>query len=81
MGADRLPSVEVDSYNIELRDDDGFVGDRASKGTFQAILDAWRKPLKKTGDNPFGNKSHDRLFPPAARGDLHGPRLEPGSFF
>jgi hypothetical protein len=27
------------------------------------------------------SQSHDRLFHPAAPGDLHGPRLEPGPFF
>jgi hypothetical protein len=53
-GADRLPSVDIDSYNIELKDEDGFLGDRASKGAFQDILDAWRKPLRKAGDDPFG---------------------------
>jgi hypothetical protein len=37
-GAARLPSVDIDSYNIELKDDDGFLGDRASKGAFQEIL-------------------------------------------
>ena len=26
-------------------------------------------------------QGHDRLFHPAAPGDLHGPRLEPGPFF
>lgn len=60
-GASRLPSVEVDSYNIELKDDDGFLGDRASKGAFQAILDAWRKPLRKAGDDPFGDKSSEDI--------------------
>ena len=60
-GASRLPLVEVDSYNIELKDEDGFVGDRASKGAFQAILDAWRTPLKKAGEDPFGNKSSEDL--------------------
>jgi hypothetical protein len=60
-GEARLPSVEVDSYNIELKDDDGFLGDRASKGAFQAILDGWRKPLKKAGDDPFGSKSSESL--------------------
>lgn len=60
-GASRLPSVEVDSYNIELKDEDGFLGDRASKGAFQDILDAWRKPLKKSGDDPFGGKSSEDL--------------------
>ena len=47
-GATRLPSVDVDSFNIELKDDDGFLGDRASKGAFRKILDTLRKPLKKT---------------------------------
>ncbi len=53
-GAERLPSVDVDSYNIELKDEDGFLGDRASKGAFQDILDDWRKPLRKAGEDPFG---------------------------
>jgi predicted NBD/HSP70 family sugar kinase len=56
-GATRLPSVIVDSYNIELKDDDGFLGDRASKGAFRRILDTLRKPLKKNGEDPLGNKS------------------------
>src|SRR3979490_1607600 len=56
-GATRLPSVDVDSFNIELKDDDGFLGDRASKGAFRKILDTLRKPLKKNGDDPLGNKS------------------------
>jgi predicted NBD/HSP70 family sugar kinase len=55
-GATRLPSVEVDSFNIELKDDDGFLGDRASKGAFRKILDTLRKPLKKSGDDPLGKK-------------------------
>src|SRR4029077_2291272 len=56
-GATRLPSVEVDSFNVELKDDDGFLGDRASKRAFRKILDTLRKPLKKNGDDPLGNKS------------------------
>ena len=31
-GSHRLPAVYVDSYNVELKDDEGFIGDRASKG-------------------------------------------------
>ncbi len=38
-GAARLPSVDVDSFNIELKDEDGFLGDRASKGAFRKILE------------------------------------------
>ncbi len=60
-GAPRLPSVDVDSFNIELKDDDGFLGDRASKGAFRDILDGLRKPLKKNGDDPLGKKSTDEI--------------------
>ena len=50
-----LPSVTVDSYNEELRDDEGFVGDRASRRAFQAILADWRDRLKERGEDPFGD--------------------------
>jgi predicted NBD/HSP70 family sugar kinase len=60
-GATRLPSVDVDSFNIELKDDDGFIGDRASKGAFRKILDTLRKPLKKNGDDPLGDKSAEDI--------------------
>src|SRR5882757_3954866 len=60
-GAARLPSVDVDSFNVELKDDDGFLGDRASKGAFRKILDTLRKPLKKNGDDPLGKKSAEDI--------------------
>src|SRR5476651_1533009 len=60
-GATRLPSVDVDSFNIELKDDDGFLGDRASKGAFREILDTLRKPLKKSGEDPLGSKSAEAI--------------------
>ena len=60
-GAGRLPSVEVDSFNIELKDDEGFIGDRASKGAFRKILDGLRKPLKKAGEDPLGKKSAEEI--------------------
>ena len=60
-GASRLPSVDVDSFNIELKDEEGFLGDRASKGAFRRILDSLRKPLKKSGDDPLGSKSADAI--------------------
>jgi predicted NBD/HSP70 family sugar kinase len=56
-GGSRLPSVEVDSFNVELKDDEGFLGDRASKGAFRKILESLRKPLRKNGDDPLGKKS------------------------
>jgi predicted NBD/HSP70 family sugar kinase len=60
-GATRLPSVDVDSFNVELKDDGGFLGDRASKGAFRKILDDLRKPLKKNGDDPLGKKSAEAI--------------------
>jgi hypothetical protein len=60
-GASRLPSVEVDSYNVELKDDEGFLGDRASKGAFRDIIESWRKQLRKTDDDPFGDTPSDEI--------------------
>ncbi len=60
-GAKRLPSVEVDSYNLEIEDEDGFVGDRASKTAFTAILDKWREPLRKLDVDPFGEKASEEI--------------------
>lgn len=53
-GADELPSVTVDGYNIELRSADGFLGDKANKYAFQEKLEAWRRRVRKGGDDPLG---------------------------
>ncbi|HEX3653460.1 MAG TPA: hypothetical protein VHU18_11620 [Rhizomicrobium sp.] len=55
-GASRLPRVEIDGYNLELKDGDGFLGDRASKKALYALLDKWRKPLAKEEQDPFGDR-------------------------
>ncbi|HEY1543885.1 MAG TPA: ROK family protein [Xanthobacteraceae bacterium] len=60
-GASRLPSVDVDSFNIELKDDKGFLGDRANKAAFRDILDKWRKPLRKSGEDPFGKEPSEKI--------------------
>jgi ROK family protein len=60
-GARRLPRVEVMSYNVELKDEDGFVGDRASKGAFRHFIDEWRKPLRRIGQDPFGNEQSSKI--------------------
>jgi len=52
-GATRLPSVIVESYNVEVIDEDGFVGDRANKGAFRDLLTKWRDVMSKGGDDPF----------------------------
>ncbi len=59
-GAAQLPRVTVDTYNEELRDGDGFIGDRASKRAFQAILDDWRERLRKVGEDPLGEVATER---------------------
>jgi predicted NBD/HSP70 family sugar kinase len=54
-GGRLLPAVTVDTYNEELRDEEGFVGDRASRRAFRAILADWRERLKESGDDPLGD--------------------------
>src|SRR5262245_54708750 len=60
-GAQRLPSVEVDSYNVELEDNEGFIGDRASKGAFRKTIESIRKSLRKAGADPLGDEDSEDL--------------------
>jgi predicted NBD/HSP70 family sugar kinase len=60
-GAQRLPSVDIDSYNVELKDDEGFLGDRASKGAFRDIIENWRAALRRVGADPMGDDSSEEL--------------------
>ena len=53
-GAARLPAVQLDSYNAELRDAEGFLGDRASGGAFRAILEDGRERVRQVNDDPIG---------------------------
>lgn len=55
-GAAILPRVSVDGYNLEVKDNGGFLGDRASKKALYALLDKWRKPLAKEDKDPFGDR-------------------------
>jgi hypothetical protein len=83
-GAARLPAVDVDSYNTEVKDDEGFIGDRASKGAFRNIVENWRKPLRKQGEDPFGDLPSKSLtkkeFDEAlAKGDLEAAGVIQGA--
>src|SRR5271165_2218457 len=60
-GARRLPSVDVDSYNVELKDSEGFIGDRASRGAFRDMIERIRKTLRKSGDDPLGEQDSEEL--------------------
>ena len=55
-GAAVLPSVTVDSYNLEIEDDDGFLGDKANRNAFWEALDKWRKPLQDLDQDPLGDR-------------------------
>ncbi len=60
-GATQLPSVELNSYNVELKDDEGFLGDRVSKGAFRDIVENWRATLRQVGVDPIGEDSSAEL--------------------
>jgi predicted NBD/HSP70 family sugar kinase len=78
-----LPSVTINSYNVELRDEEGFLGDRASNRAFRNLLEDWRERLRQVGDDPLGEtssksvskKTLDKLLwegDPEAAGVIHG---------
>src|SRR5689334_6557322 len=60
-GASHLPRVIVDAYNAELRDSEGFLGDRASNRAFRAILEDWRERLRQVGEDPLGETPSDEI--------------------
>jgi predicted NBD/HSP70 family sugar kinase len=60
-GAAALPSVIVETYNAELRDTEGFIGDRASNRAFRAILEDLRERLRQVGEDPLGDTPTDDL--------------------
>ncbi len=57
-GAADLPHVHVDSYNLELRDAEGFVGDKASGRAFRKLLEEIRKDAKGTIETDMAS-THD----------------------
>jgi hypothetical protein len=60
-GARRLPSVNLESYNVELKDDEGFLGDRASKAAFRQLVENWRAATRKAGADPLGDDPSEEL--------------------
>lgn len=82
-GASELTAVVVETYNAELRDGDGFVGDRASNRAFRTIVDDLRDRLRRVGEDPLGEtptsdlskKKLDKVLAegdPEAAGVIHG---------
>ena len=61
MALSTLPFVTVDNYSLEIKDKDGFIGDKASKGAFRDLMDKWRKPLKELDLDPFGEQASEDI--------------------
>lgn len=54
-GAEDLPTVTVRSYNLELRNKVGFIGDRANKSAFRDAIEGWRERVRQGGEDPVGD--------------------------
>jgi len=53
-----LASVRIESYSLELRDGEGFVGDQASQTAFRELLEGWRRRKRqRNGKDPLGKVS------------------------
>lgn len=83
-GAEQLSLVTVDAYNAELRSSEGFVGDRASKRAFVAIIDDWRERVRQAGEDPFGDTptqeiSKKQLDKVLAQGDAEAAGIIQGA--
>jgi len=55
-GARELPTVLVEGYSLQLRDNegDGFIGDQASQTAFRELLERWRRRRRRKGRDPLG---------------------------
>jgi predicted NBD/HSP70 family sugar kinase len=60
-GASRLIAVDIDAYNAEMSDEEGFIGDRASGRAFRAILEAAREQFKKLDEDPLGDVASSEI--------------------
>jgi len=61
-GSSELERVTVDAYNAELRDAQGFIGDRASNRAFRAILDESRERVREVAhEDPLGDTPTQEL--------------------
>ena len=59
-GAELLPAVRLDSYNLEIKDEDGFIGDAASTRAFREVLDEWRD-LFPGKEDPLGGGPSEEI--------------------
>lgn len=81
-GSAELPAVVVDSTTIELKDRDGFVGDRVSKKAFRALVEVWRERMRALGPDPLGDKPSATIAKKRLDESLlNGPPLAAGVVF
>jgi hypothetical protein len=59
-GSPTLTAVEVVAYNVELKDDDGLIGGRATKVSLRAIVDSWRQTLRQVDRDPMGTVASEK---------------------
>lgn len=72
-GSATLAKIEIAGYNLEVTDEQGFVGDRASQTAFRRLLDAWRKRERDKGrPDPLGDEPSARLSKKALDRALRG---------
>ncbi len=60
-GAADLPGITVTSYNLEVKDKEGFLGDRASGTAFRSFVRDWRRTLREMGKDPFDEDLDARI--------------------
>jgi predicted NBD/HSP70 family sugar kinase len=60
-GGSVLPRVAVDDYSAEIREGEGFVGDRANNRAFREIVEEWRDRLARIHGDPLGDGGKERL--------------------
>jgi predicted NBD/HSP70 family sugar kinase len=54
-GSSDLPLATVESYNVEIKDEEGFVGDKANKDAFLSLVEDIRASLRGMGEDPLGD--------------------------
>jgi predicted NBD/HSP70 family sugar kinase len=59
-GAKELPAVLVEGYSLQLRGDNGFLGDQASQTAFRELLERWRQRVRKKGKRDPLGQQHSR---------------------
>ena len=61
MAQKNCPRLILKSYNLEIRDEEGFIGDRASGRAFRSLLDELRAQVSEVTKDPLGKKPTKEL--------------------